>query len=100
MYSLPTNIQNMTGLLDWSMEVTGNQFGHLLLLAIFMVMFITFKRYTTERAFGVATFTVWALAWPFRWLGLISDLVFFAVLIVGGSFGLVWLYLANRQPEG
>ena len=95
-YSYPTDLMNITSFLGWAMEVTDNTFGSLLLLAIFIVVFITFKNYTTDRAFGIAAFFCFVLGWLFRILSLIPDSVFILTILVGAG-GLIWTFLSNRR---
>lgn len=77
--NLSDNITRPYTLFQVTNEVTGGLFGNLILLAIFIVIFISLKDYRNSIAFATASFITTILAMLFRTMGIIGDMV----MIVG-----------------
>jgi|26BtaG_2_1085354.scaffolds.fasta_scaffold03714_7 hypothetical protein len=69
------NVTGWSGLLIWADYVTGYWLGQLILIAIFLIMFITLT-YVSEadKAFVVSSFMTTLMALLFRGIGIIGEL--------------------------
>ena len=96
--TLPTD-QNLTGmfsLFEYVQGVSDGTFFPMILFAIFIIVFVSLKMYSTPRAFAGAAFFNFVIGGILGILGLIAPWVaYLGVIIVG--FAVVWLHIENSQ---
>lgn len=82
------NVSNYQELLQYNNAITGNMFGPVLLIIIFMVCFIATKgnRYSTGTAFTFASFTTMISSALLAVLEIVSsEIILFLIIIVSIS---------------
>jgi len=95
MYPAP-NVTSVTSFLFYPNIVTGGWFWTMILAAIFIVLFIVGKIFTTERAFAVASFVTLLAAVILRAIDFIGDMpVFISVALA--IFGMIALRVAGSK---
>ena len=98
-YDLPTTDQNITslyGAFGYVQDVSSGWFFLMILFAIFIIVFISMKNYTSSRAFAGASFLNMILAIILRTLGFISNKwMYLSIILVGGSA--IWLHIDNSK---
>jgi len=89
-YPLP----NITGLYDtitYANTVTSDMFSSGLVLTIFAILFMVFKRYGDEVAFGAASFITFTLSSILWGIGLVDEkLLIMMAIMAGASVILMW----------
>lgn len=94
-YTLPTNYtQNITGMqvfAEYVNHVSDGWFFTAILFAIWFIVFIAFKAYSSSRAFAGTSFFAMVLAIMLRALGLISNTWMYLTILLT-AFSVVWLY--------
>lgn len=73
---------NLIDLITYGNTVTGDVLGIIFLLIIFFVMFISMKRYPTEKAFVGAAFTTAISSYLFNILGVLSGNIVSATTVI------------------
>lgn len=96
MHQLPTNITSWYGIFDYANTITNEYLGLLILMAFFVVIFISLKIYTTERAFVTASFLTMLIAILFRVMNFVSNKIVFLFVILT-AIALVAVYLATDR---
>ena len=99
MYTYPSNITGIYDLVVWCNSVTTGWFISAILIGLFAILFLSFKSYSTERAFGAASFINMVLAILFGSIGLVSS-AFMRGSVIIGAIGLVALYFSNHKTYG
>lgn len=100
-YSLPTNesYSNVTGILsyfEYVQKVSGDWFFLMILFAIFIIMFVALKNYSSSKAFASASFLCMILSIMMGILGFISNAwMYLCIILVGVS--VVWLHVDSSQ---
>jgi len=98
---LPTNAtENITGMYTLikyiNNDVSSGVFALMILLAIFIIIFISLKNFQTSRAFATAAFINMVLAIIMRTLQFISNKwMYLSIILVG--VGIVWLHYDNAS---
>lgn len=72
LYELPATLSDPVVWLQWTNQITGYWFGPGIVLAFFLIMFIAFKSFTTDRAFAASSLLATILCFLFFLLGLTS----------------------------
>ena len=97
-YDLPTN-ESASGILNLFQYIQGISDGWffvLILFAIFIIVFISLKNYTSSRAFAGAAFLNMILSVIMRTLGLISNQwMYLSIILV--AVAAVWLHFDNSS---
>ena len=97
-YAYPTNMTSFTSYQGWMNSVTNNFYGTGVLIAIFMIVFLTLitsKRDKSE-AMGVASFVATLSALFMYGFGIVSLAhVVFVIVLLGGS--VAWMYSEHRK---
>ena len=90
-YNLTTiqNSNNIADILQASNTLSGNMFGALILLSVFIISFVGFKGYEMKKALLASSFISSIIAIFLRILTLIRDDYMFACFIITGVT-LVW----------
>lgn len=70
LYELPTSMTDPVAWLQWINQITGYWFGPGVLIGFFLVMFLSFKRYDTEKAFATSSILTAVLSFFFMLLGI------------------------------
>ncbi len=89
--------QNITGLGDlfvYSNTVTGHTFGSLISIVFFLVVFISLKNYTGDRAFTVAALGAFVISTLLGLMGTVNTLIpvtFLMLTIVG----ILWNWISG-----
>lgn len=95
-YTYPTTMTGIYGLATWVNTVTGGWFWSLILLALFAILFFSFKSYQTSRAFAGASFITMVVGILMGAIGLIPVKIIILCIILG-AFGIVALRTSNSQ---
>lgn len=95
----PVNMTDYPMLVDYVNGITGGYFGISILIMLGAVIFISLKDYSTDKAFGITSTILFILTIMMRFLGIISDSVFYFVLALTG-FGIIWLIRERQAEEG
>lgn len=101
--TLPTNAtENITGAYSLfkyiHLDASGGWFFIMILLAIFVIIFISLKRYTNATAFVTAAFLNFVFSVILRALGFITNKwMYLSVILVG--IGVVWLKAENASSS-
>jgi len=97
-YPLPTN-ETSAGILNvfqYVQSVSDGWFFILILFAIFIIVFIALKDYTSSRAFAGAAFLNMILSVMMRTLGLITNQwMYLSIVLV--AIAAVWLHFDNSS---
>ena len=97
-YDLPTN-ETSAGILNvfqYVQSVSDGWFFILILFAIFIIVFIALKDYTSSRAFAGAAFLNMILSVMMRTLGLITNQwMYLSIVLV--AIAAVWLHFDNSS---
>jgi heme A synthase len=72
LYELPATMGDPVAWLQWINLITGYWFGPGVIMAFFVIMFLAFKRYSTETAFATSSVISAVLCFLFMLLGLCS----------------------------
>jgi len=100
-YQLPTNesyanVTGMRSLFEYVQKVSDGWFFLMILLAIFIIVFISLKNYSNSKAFASASFLCMILSIILRALGFISSTwMYLCIILVAVS--VVWLHVDNSQ---
>lgn len=99
-YPLPIGIMNktqgpVTGLAKWVNTVSDGYFWMFIVLAFSVVTFISAARYTTDRAFGWASFVGMMASILFAISGLMAW-KFASIFIILGMIGIVWMIVKKE----
>jgi len=96
-YDLPNNITTMTSLIQWSNGILDGLLGIILLVAIFVVSFVT-TSYKTEsaNAFTFAIILTTVMAILFRILEIVSSTVLFVCFVLA-AFG---IFVTSKERSG
>jgi len=81
---------NMVELFQATNAIASNAMGVLFMLALFVILFITFKQFETKKAFAGASFITSLAAIFLRILSLIPDAWMFGSFLIS-VIALVWL---------
>jgi len=81
-FTEPQNLTNFYTMLKYGNEVTNNWLGTLIVVTVGLITFISLKNYSTEKAFAAMTFVILIVAVLLRPLDLITDFVFYIVIVV------------------
>lgn len=95
LWNYPENVTGFATLMDYMNYSTDNYFGLLLLIAIFVVLFVSMKFYETDKALAGASFVTLIIAVLFRSLNIIGDIVLFALVILV-IVSVVYIFLERR----
>lgn len=91
MYNLTnlTNATNIYEVMKGANEVTSGMYGLLLIVAIYLIMFVTMKKYDTVVVLMVSSFITGIIAVPLFFIGLVGwvSIITPIVLLVGG---IIW----------
>jgi hypothetical protein len=89
-WTIPADGQfdNLTGIASYYGTISTGWFWPMILVAIFMVAYITLSRYTTMRALLASSFMTWVLSILLFYAGLITAFTFYGVF---GGFMLALL---------
>ena len=98
-FDYPSNITGIYSLVSWSNTVSEGWFVSLILIGLFAILFLSFKSYSTERAFGASSFITMVLAILAGSIGLVSSKFVIGSIILG-AIGLVCLYISNHKTYG
>ena len=75
-FANPTNITDMTTLLQYTNSISGSAFVPAIMMAIFAVVFVSMLfRFSFASAFGVSSFSMFILAVLFRAMNVTTDFV-------------------------
>lgn len=91
-----TNVTRLSQTISYVQSVTGDQFGNMLLVSIFAVVFFSLKSYTTERAATAASFMTFISAVMLSPIGLAGA----NQIIITAIFTLItvfWLYYSRHS---
>ena len=80
MYPYPTNTTKMADIALYVNSVTMGWFWPLILIALFVILLISFKQYPMERAFATSSFITTIIAIMMGIIGLVS---FYVVVLCG-----------------
>ena len=100
MYPYPSNMTGVFDLASWANIVTGGWFWTFILFALFVILFMSLKIYSTERAFGASSFIISIIAIMLYSIGLLKNSLILIVAIVIGAGGLVALWATNHKEYG
>lgn len=81
-FEYPTNVTNLAEYFRYSNVVTGDLFGALMLLAIFIILIARMKDYPSSKAFASAAFVTALVAVFFRVIRIISDFVLIVAIFL------------------
>ena len=90
-----TNITSPTDLFNYANIVTNNWFGLMLIISIFIILFISFKSYETEKAFSATTFISTIIALLLSLMGILSP-EYVIIMIVLTAISVILLFF---RPE-
>ena len=79
-FAYPSNITRIADIALWTNSVTAGLFWPLILLALFVIMLISFKQYPMERALATSSFITTIIAIMMGIIGLVS---FYVVVLCG-----------------
>lgn len=97
-YDLPTNETSagILNLFEYVNKVSDGMFFVLVMFAIFVIVFISLKDYTSSRAFTGAAFLNMILAIMMRTLGLIDNIwMYLSIVLV--AIAAIWLHFDNSS---
>lgn len=96
-YVLPENVTGFLSFINYINLVTGeNLFFPLIIGAIWFIIFMASKAYTTPRAITIASFFAMVLCIVGRIVGLVSNTFMFLFIILT-AFGIIWLHFENAK---
>ena len=98
-FSYPVNVTGVFSLVQYANSVSEGWFVSLILLGLFVILFISFKGYSTERAFGASSFITMLLTILAGSIGLVSSAFMIGSILIG-AIGLVVLYISNHKAYG
>jgi len=96
MYSYPSNITKLVDLAVWTNSVTTGFFWPLILFGLFIILFMSFKQYPTERAFAASSFITMLIAIMLGIIGLVSAYIYVGTIILA-AIALICLRSANNK---
>ena len=79
-----TDNTNIFGILSATNTLSDGFFGIILLLLFFVILFVSFKQFEVKRALSSSLFILSIAVILMRVLGIVTDLVMFAVFILTG----------------
>lgn len=89
-YATP-NITGLFDVMEYANTVTDGLFGTGLIMTVYFVLFLVFKRYGDEVAFGAASFITLTLTTVLWGVGLVDEiLVILMAILTGASILLMW----------
>ena len=89
-YTMPTNITSITDWMQWGNVITGNWYGIVLIVMIFVITYISLKDYPNKRAFAAAAFITGITTVLLRFIGLV-DTWTLSVVIAMNMVGIIVL---------
>jgi len=93
----PSNYSGFYGLFLYWNDITSGLFAWLSLIVLFLIVFISSKRYTTERAFSIAAFATAMSAFFYLLMNFIA-FKWFILVVIGLAIAVVWLNFKG-SPE-
>jgi len=100
-FVLPTNAtENITGIYSFfkyiQIDLTDSWFFLLILLAMFIIVFISLKAYSSSRAFAGASWLTMILSIILRTVGFIDNKwMYLSIILVGIS--VIWLHIEGKK---
>ena len=88
-YPADHNVTNYTAMIKYVNYTTGDAFGTLMCIAIFIVVFVALKNYNTAKALSAAAFLSTVITTLFYILGLVSYyviVVFVTLTVIGALY--------------
>ena len=95
-YAYP-NITKVSDLAVWSNSVTSGMFFPLILLALSIILFFSFKQYSTERAFATSSFVTMIIGILMGVIGLVNSYVVILTMVIAGISVVVLRNTNNRE---
>lgn len=81
-FDVPSNMTNLFELIPFVNDLSSGWLGIVLLLIVFVGVMIVFSASNSNDAFIAAGFSVFAVSFPLRFMGVISDLFFWLSMII------------------
>jgi hypothetical protein len=94
MIALPTGINSFVGLLTYLNGIVYGQLGILLVIATFIITFLSLRLFGNERAFIPAAVIAFVSAVTFRALGILNSIWLFTFLFLA-SAGVLYLMFSE-----
>ena len=95
-YAYP-NITKVTDLAVWCNSVTSGMFWPLIFFALFVILFFSFKQYSTERAFATSSFVTMIIGILMGVIGLVNSYVVILTMVIAGISVVVLRNTNNRE---
>jgi hypothetical protein len=91
-YPYPTNLTGgMANITSYINSTTGGMFGYGILVPLFVILFLSFRRWGDTEAFAASSFITMAVCGILRALSLVPDLAFVILIMMTGiSLVLMW----------
>jgi len=96
-YAYPSNITGISDLALWTNNVTGGWFWSMILMGLFVILFMSFKSYSTERAFATSSFVCMIIGIMMGVMGLISSYVVVLLMVIAGIAVIALRNTNNRE---
>ena len=92
------NVTGMFTFFQYVQEASNNWFFILILFALLIILFVSFKgsSYSNSTPFATSCFIVMVMSFLFRIMGFIDNKWMYAFITLT-AFGVVWVHLDNSQ---
>ena len=96
-YTMPTNISSPASLIQWADTTVGNRLGIAILVAAFLIMFISMKGtgYSTKKIAAPTMFICTILSILMRGLGIMADKIVMVCIILT-VLTTMWLFSSDE----